>query len=339
LFRDQGATRKDYESKQCIPLETSARHQFVVAQPDPAPIERLNVTDFRAYLECPYRFYLTRVLRLQSVVLGPAELDGAAFGTLLHEVLERFGASALKGSFDAAEIAAFLTEQLHELFQQRFGPAPPPAVQLQQAQMGLRLAAFAQRQADWRHQGWQIVMTEGQCRSVSAIWQVDDVPVTLRGRIDRVDRHEGSGKYLILDYKSSEEVRTPRSVHNLSKKRKGTAPEEWQDLQLPLYRHLAVELGVRGDVGLGFVTLPKALDNTAFELADWTPQELSAADEAARKVVRGIRAGVFWPPRESPGGLDRGLDRICQVGVFDRQLATMATFTAADAAAASEVES
>jgi hypothetical protein len=173
-------------------------------------------------------------------------------------------------------------------------------------------------------------MTEGQSRTVTSTWDVDDVPLRLRGRIDRIDRHERTGQYMILDYKSSEEGRTPRGAHNLSKKRTATKPDQWQDLQLPLYRHLAVELGMTGAFGLGFVTLPRALDKGGFALADWTAEELSAADEAARRVVRAIRARRFWPPRESAGGWDGGLDRICQVGVFDRQLAVLTATVAAE---------
>ena len=37
-------------------------------------IEALNVTDFKAYLECPYRFYLSRVL---GATLGHAAAGGA----------------------------------------------------------------------------------------------------------------------------------------------------------------------------------------------------------------------------------------------------------------------
>jgi hypothetical protein len=162
-------------------------------------------------------------------------------------------------------------------------------------------------------------MTEGERRSVITRWDVDGEPVQLRGRIDRIDQHE-SGTYAILDYKSSEEGRTPREVHVRGAGRGPAGPEHWQDLQLPLYRHLAAELGLTSPVKLGFVTLPRALDQGGFLLADWTVDELLAADEAARGVIRKIRGGEFWEPEELDAGLDPGLDRICQVRVFDRQL-------------------
>ncbi|HUP23573.1 MAG TPA: hypothetical protein VNB06_11615, partial [Thermoanaerobaculia bacterium] len=54
---------------------------FQVPRPQPAEVLRaLPVTAFDDYLACPYRFYLTRVLRLEVARERPHELDGAAFG-------------------------------------------------------------------------------------------------------------------------------------------------------------------------------------------------------------------------------------------------------------------
>jgi ATP-dependent helicase/nuclease subunit B len=303
------------------PAVEAASHRFCVPRPRPAPpIDTLNVTDFRAYLACPYRFYLTRVLGVQSVLPPPGELDGATFGTLMHEVLARFGESSVRDATDAEQIGSYLLEVLQQVFTARFGPAPRPAVQIQQAQLKLRLLAFAPQQAAWRAQGWRIVMTEGQRQTVTTKWRVDGQPVWLRGRIDRIDQHEESGEYAILDYKSSEEGHSPRAIHLAGTRGGIVEPEHWQDLQLPLYRHLVAELRLEREPRLGFVTLPRALQNTGFQLADWTRQELATADEAACEVVRRLRKGIFWPPADGAKSFDAGLDRICQIDVFDRQL-------------------
>ncbi len=125
-------------------------------------------------------------------------------------------------------------------------------------------------------------MTEGQRRTVATRWPVDDAFIHLRGRIDRIDQHD-SGQYAILDYKSSEEGKSPRAVHASGSGRGPVGVEHWCDLQLPLYRHLAAELGLQGEPKLGFITLPRDLANTGFRIADWTRQELTTADEAARR--------------------------------------------------------
>jgi hypothetical protein len=330
LFGDapQPSTDTAETNSASAPQPMPTAHGFEVPRPRPvARIDTLNVTDFRTYLECPYRFYLSRLLGLQSVTRGAAELDGGGFGVLMHEVLECFGESAARESSDAEEIQQQLAQTLERLCRERFGPAAPPAVRIQLAQMRLRLDAFAQRQAAWRAAGWRIVMTEGERRTVTTDWPVDDQPFRLKGRIDRIDQHEHTGRYAILDYKSSEQGRPPHSVHLAGAGRGPIQPEHWRDLQLPLYRHLAVQLGLPVDSQLGFVLLPRNLEDTGFALADWTEQELATADEAARRVVRKIRQGEFWAPAELGRGFDAGLDRICQVGVFARKLAAEGTAT------------
>ena len=57
------------------------------------PIKTLSVTSFRDYLKCPYRCYLGRVLKLDTDTVELQELDGGAFGNLIHDLLEDFGKS------------------------------------------------------------------------------------------------------------------------------------------------------------------------------------------------------------------------------------------------------
>ncbi|HEY6563795.1 MAG TPA: PD-(D/E)XK nuclease family protein, partial [Pirellulaceae bacterium] len=90
---------------------------FTVPRPEPLPesITRLSVTAFKAYLECPYRYYLGRVLRLHSVRDDDTELDGAGFGTLCHNVLEQFGRGAVRDAHDPEVIRAEFDRLLNAL--------------------------------------------------------------------------------------------------------------------------------------------------------------------------------------------------------------------------------
>ena len=53
-------------------------------------LERIPVTQFKDYLACPYRYYLRHVCKLRVVNDSARELDGGAFGRLLHRVLGAF---------------------------------------------------------------------------------------------------------------------------------------------------------------------------------------------------------------------------------------------------------
>ena len=290
------------------------RPDFPIPRPEPLaePISKLAVTAFRDYLACPYRFYLRRVLELRATDDAAEELDGGQFGSLIHEVLRQFGEGPCRDSTDPDEIQAFLNKTLDTRTATAFGERAMAAVKIQIEQLRLRLNAFAEKQAEWAAAGWRIEHTEVPGRDHGdAELEVDGKPMILRGRIDRIDANAETGERIIFDYKSSDSGKTPDQTH----RKRG----EWTDLQLPLYRHLARSLGVEPPVQLGFILLPKDVNRVQFCLAEWTDQDLDEADEVARKVVRGIRQEIFWPPVEPPPDFSEEFASICQDGVFERQ--------------------
>lgn len=293
---------------------------FVVPRPAPLaePIRELPVTAFRDYLACPYRFYLRRVLKLQSSDDAAEELDGGLFGSLVHEVLRQFGLGPCRDSTDPDEIRQHLRELLLQGKAVQFGLHTLASVQVQIEQLRLRLDGFADKQAERAAAGWRIESAEGEGREhTDAVLDVDGKPMILRGRIDRIDVHRETGQRAILDYKSSDTPRTPEKAHQCG--------ADWTDLQLPLYRHLARSLGITGPVQLGYVLLPKDVDKVEFCMAQWTEDQLAAADEVARQVVRDIRRELFWPPTEPAPDFSEEFAAICQDGVFERRLAEPAS--------------
>lgn len=275
-------------------------------KPLPAPISQLRVTSFRDYLACPYRFYLQHILGLDVLDDTARELDGRAFGNLAHDVLSRFGSSKVRDSADPDEIRHVLNHELNACAKQKFGDRPIPAVLVQIEQLRLRMRAFAEAQAAWIASGWRIEMTEGSVATSQTVdFIVDGTPIQLRGRIDRVDVHSETGTRVVWDYKTSDAGDRPEKTHRRGK--------QWTDLQLPLYRHLARALGIRGDVKLGYITLPKDTSRVQFCVAEWTEQELAEADEIAREAVRRIRREEFWPPARKPPAFSEIYSCICDV--------------------------
>ena len=293
-------------------------HGFFVPKPAQCnPIASLSVTDFKRYLECPYRFYLERVLRLDSMTDDQLELDGRKFGDVVHEVLKRFGEGDLKDAAEPEEISKELNGLLEQVTLEQFGKQPATAVQVQIAQMQVRLNTFAEKQAAWRRQGWRIVETE--C-DVDTMLGPEDAPIKLRGRIDRIDLNDRTNECAVLDYKSSDQGAHPNKIHLGGKRKVPRLKEDWIDLQLPLYRHLAAKLGYQAPIQLGYIVLPRSTKDAGFELATWTAAELSIADEAANAVIEMIREERFWPPTDPPPPYSETLGSICQDRVFGRQL-------------------
>lgn len=277
-----------------------------------SPPTSLTVTSFKEYLKCPYRFYLQKILKLKPLADDWRELSGGTFGDLIHDVLEAFGKSDVKDETRAAFILDFLDAALDKSVQKRFAGSRLPAVRIQVEQLRYRLHQFSELQADRRATGWQIVSTE---ELLEHEWTVDGEPFTIRGKIDRVDRHDGNGRIAVWDYKSSDSGELPGPAH--------LTRNVWKDLQLPLYRHLVKEVAVvKGadfsNIIMGYVLLPKNLKDTGFNSADWSTRELNDADNAAIDVIRKIRSGIFWPPNPRPPLYSEDFAAICQDRVFER---------------------
>jgi ATP-dependent helicase/nuclease subunit B len=117
--------------------------------------------------------------------------------------------------------------------------------------------------------------------------------MALRGKIDRVERHE-DGRLAILDYKTGDKAADPEKWHRTR--------GEWVNLQLPLYRHLAEELGADDRAVLGYLPIPRANEAVKEQEASWTPADLQRADEAARAVVRAVREDRFDEVGEGADG-------------------------------------
>lgn len=277
-------------------------------------LEAIAVTGFRAFLACPYVFYVEHVLGLKEVEEPGPEMDARAFGNLVHDVLGVFGASGERSSADEGEIRTALSGILDDISRRCFGSRPLVSVRLQVEAARRRLEWLAPWQAQRRAEGWLIEHVEWKPREggVRLTREGELSPFLVKGRIDRIERNERNGLFAILDYKTRERAPDPVRTHRNS-------AGEWLDLQLPLYRHLAKELGVGESPVLGYIALSAALEEKRLWQASWSEADLASADAAAWDVMKRIEAGEFAdagrsPPKEGP------VAAMCGVGmVGERQ--------------------
>lgn len=282
----------------------------------------LPVTAFRLLLQRPYQFALEKLFELREVDDRAREMDALLFGDLAHRVLRRFGTSEAAHSADPDAVDRTLEAMLDRAALDGFGRSPLPAVQLQVEQLRYRLRGFAEWQAAWLEAGWETVAVELGTPKAGVPFPVDEEPIMLTGRIDRIDHNARTGEWAVLDYKTSARARTPEQAHRRS-------DGGWRDLQLPLYRHFLPGLAETGalpeaaaragaSLRLGYVNLSRR--GTAEALADWTADDLARADEAARACVRLLRSGrIEYRPEEpvaaySPFGALMGRGRLFREG-------------------------
>jgi ATP-dependent helicase/nuclease subunit B len=268
-----------------------------------APPKQIAVTALRRWLACRFRFYLKYALRMEGIDPAKSEMDAYDFGRLCHTALEAMGRdAAMRDCTDASVLREFLLAQLGTAAARKFGRelSLPLVIQLESARQ--RLSRLADIQARERAEGWAIVEVE---RPIA----VQIGAMTVRGQVDRIDRHEGTGAVRVLDYKTSDSGVIPRVAHTRAWRQEDQLPDwaavtiegrkkAWADLQLPLYREaLAPEFGA--DISLGYLTLPKAVGETALALwDDYTPELHASAMACAAGVCAAIERGEFWPPNE-----------------------------------------
>ncbi len=272
-----------------------------------APPASISVTGLRDWLQCPFRFYLRRVLKLEPLELEKVELDAMDFGKLMHTALQAMGEDpVLRESTDPEGLRDGLLAVFDAEAERRFGKelSLPLQIQLESGRQRLRRAAVVQ--AGLRAEGWRIVEVE---RTIS----FPLAGLEIKGKVDRIDRHD-DGRVRVIDYKTSDTPKPPLKAHVATMREVdferpdwlrveeagGRGEKRWVDLQLPLYRRaLAAEFGA--DLECAYFNLPKAVGETRVEL--W-PEEGEALQTAAERCAEGVAAaivaGEFWPPVEIP---------------------------------------
>ncbi len=272
----------------------------------PAP-ETMTVTAFKHFLECPYRFALRHLLKLEPVEEDPRELTPAAFGSLLHAALDAFARDAAAVALREAEpIAEAMRSHLDGIVRGWFGSRPRSAVRLQVDRMRQRLDAWARTEAQWRAEGWRTVATEHSLDG--AVLEVPhEAPMPIRGTIDRIDHHPETLRWRIIDYKTGDAARDPLVAHLGTTRLREAGEAVWTDLQLPLYRHLLEGVRLRpdlppvgGDVAVGYVLLPRSIAEVGWKAAPWGDEHQASAIERARRIVQEIRGGRFEPATRTP---------------------------------------
>lgn len=277
---------------------------WLLSPPRPGPENTprsVSVTGFRVYLDCPFRFYMERVLRVDEPYEDRAELDPREFGDVCHSVFKAFADSSVKDSRDEKEIADFLCTQTTKMFRARFGENLPLPLMIQRDILLQRMSYAATIQAGLRREGWEILDSEK-----SFEFAIEGMPV--RGRFDRVDRNEQDGRVRVIDYKTTARASEPGKEHLGRITARSSAPvfartpdgkQAWSDLQLPLYVRAWREAnpGCKAGIEAAYFALPNAVADT--DLLVWEGLDEATVKSAlacAGEIVRRIRAGVFWPP-------------------------------------------
>lgn len=283
--------------------------------------EKINVTDFKSYLACPFRFYLSRRAGLEGHDPDKREMDALQFGTLVHGVLERYGEEHRDLS-EEKQIASVVMAALKEEAVSRFGENPSPAVRVQIEAAKVRLLAFARVQAKEYAEGWRIVEVERKSRGDLV---TGSLPVS--GQVDRIEVN--GDRVRVLDYKTQTKLQKPEKLHlnpvsgaflKAAETTYRGKPKAWIDLQLPLYRKIAEGWFPGKTIETSYFVLPADPEESAVIPFTLSEEDLASALSCAEEVASRIAKGIYWPPQQIPASWEDPLGIFLEGGSASERL-------------------
>ena len=308
--------------KQLFPSEEQHGRQSAPVPPWTAPwqlhlseetksFSGLAVTAFRDYLACPYRFFLKRRLSMDTFDPAKVEMDALDFGNLVHTALETMGNDeSMRDCTNSDELRDFLRSAFDDAVRGRYGGGLSVPLLLQAESARSRLDSAAHVQAGERANGWRIHNVEQRLHEHFELPAIEIGGLSLRGIIDRVEQHERTEEWRVLDYKTNSSADAPEKKH--WRKLYGARPEHlhdyaffdhdghtcyWTDLQLPLYG-MAIREWYAVIPQCGYFNLPKKKGDTGIKSLPLDHDILEAARTCAEGVANDIIAERFGPPAE-----------------------------------------
>lgn len=271
--------------------------------------EKLSITSFGDYLSCPFRFYLKHIVKASQPEPDRRELNHRDFGNIAHKVLEIWAKDTeARGISDAKTLIAYLDATLEKTIRYQFGNHPPLALRIQAHAIRQRLEWFAYQQIETVSQGWEIIDTERD-------FSFESNSFTIRGKIDRMDRHRETGQLRVIDYKTGKVEKTetqhrkkitaktfiPPHLENSPAIHSAFDGKEisrflWKNLQLPLYA-LAESNPSSGVAIPCYIKLGSTEKEVGFiEWSSFSQEELEATKSCMDWITSSVQQNIFWPP-------------------------------------------
>lgn len=256
-----------------------------------ANIEYLSATDFKAYIKCPFTFYLERILKMKKTDTDKEELDAMQIGSIVHSAMEKMSKNK---SYKIDELFADAKKAFEEDLRKFVGDEISPAIEIQKELLYSRLWAAAECEIKHRAQGWKTIHTEKDFSSL----EIEGVKIKMR--IDRIDEN-ANGDILIIDYKTTDKPKAERNKSIIESAHfKGSADDpEWKDLQMPLYREALMREFPGKNINCAYFLLPKDTDNAQIDIWPEIFEMQKSAMKCAAEIVKEIKNKNFHPSPKS----------------------------------------
>lgn len=249
--------------------------------------EALSVSELQTLVECPYRFLVESLMGLRPLGDIPDEPPPSDLGALLHRVLAVCAKKVISQQDWREELAREVDRQLDMPAESRRTPEAMRFPMPEHIRQRLRAEAMAMLPAlaDWlcgrTAPGGEAPLVDAE---LPLSRDLPNVPVRVKGRIDRRERHVHQTQ--VIDFKTT-------SAKELRKRLKGD-PE---DLQLALYAWMT-ELAGPDDQAFYLAMHPHGCEAVALADAKGGTVESLGARAVARvetEITRVISGGAIAP--------------------------------------------
>jgi ATP-dependent helicase/nuclease subunit B len=213
-----------------------------VIEKTPSVISALHVRGFSpsaldTYVVCPLLFYFTRLVGLEEQQGFSTDIDPAGRGDIVHRVLyDTF--LPFTGIPLTREIQGDVIESLDRALQRHFTDKPNSGEYYLFRNMArYKLTSFVKAHLKNREGPFVVQSLEER---LAAQFLAGDTPVTLSGKVDRIDSDPEGGRFTVIDYKTgSGPKQYPAGVLNRTDFRDiASIHDHVPSFQLPVYMNI-----------------------------------------------------------------------------------------------------
>ena len=232
---------------------------------------KISFSEYSAFKQCPHKWYLNNIVRLPSEIN-----EELIFGQIVHKSIESIVTKPMfkKQMFWEGIIKNHLKNEIEQIkdinYLTKFNGSGLAFVFVKQAMDILKELNFY-----IRFEEYEVIKVEHQLDGIPLV-SFDNVDFVFKGFIDLVLRHKKTGRYLVIDWKTS------RKKWDITKKMKDN---EDFFTQLGLYKHFYSEtMNVdKQNIDVKFFNLPRE------EPKEMAPYHGSLNDTYIEYLVKSIK--------------------------------------------------